>query len=170
MNHDCVDFVSTRFGPYLKSLLDASLRSYPSPSALPSLVSGLLRQALEHIDQILVSDFVGLFPRELDALRRVNPTHAKNRVNDKGGENSGYHKTARAFGGSTALVTLVDPRRRHLWVANVGDCVAGRSSATLEPRIALASLTNKVSSGGTGSIRKVGKPRPQLYSQREQPR
>ena len=74
------------------------------------------------------------------------------------------------FGGSTALVTLVDPRRRHLWVANVGDCVAGRSSATLEPRIALASLTNKVSSGGTGSIRKVGKPRPQLYSQREQPR
>ncbi|PIL34209.1 hypothetical protein GSI_03920 [Ganoderma sinense ZZ0214-1] len=124
MNHDCVDFVSTRFGPYLKSLLDASLRTCPSPSALPSLVSGLLRQALLHIDQILVSDFIGLFPRELDALRRVNPTHAKNRVNDKGGENSGYRKTARAFGGSTALVTLVDPRRRHLWVANVGDCVA----------------------------------------------
>lgn len=155
MNHDCVDFVSIRFGPYLKGLLEASLRTCSSPSALPSLVSSLLKQALEHIDQTLVSDFVGLFPRELNAIRRVHAIRARDLLNDKGGDNSGYHKTARAFGGSTALVTLVDPRRRHLWVANVGDCVAGRSSSMLVPRIALALLTNKVSSGRAGSIRQV---------------
>ncbi|TBU29547.1 protein serine/threonine phosphatase 2C [Dichomitus squalens] len=124
MNHDCVDYVSTAFGPHLRGLLDASLRSRPSPSALSALVSNLLRQTLEYVDQTMTSDFLALFPRELDAVSRLNPTHVRNLVNDKTTASSSYHKTARAFGGSTALVTLVDPTRSHLWVANVGDCVA----------------------------------------------
>ena len=126
MNHDCVDYVSTAFGPHLRGLLNASLRSRPPPSGLPALISSLLRQALHNIDQTITSDFLALFPRELDAVSKLNPMHVKNLLNDKTRESSGYHKTARAFGGTTALVTLVDPTRSKLWVANVGDCVAGR--------------------------------------------
>ena len=81
---------------------------------------------MHNIDQTITSDFLALFPRELDAVSKLNPMHVKNLLNDKTRESSGYHKTARAFGGTTALVTLVDPTRSKLWVANVGDCVAGR--------------------------------------------
>ncbi|RPD63915.1 protein serine/threonine phosphatase 2C [Lentinus tigrinus ALCF2SS1-6] len=124
MNHDTVDYVSTQFGPYLKDQLDSVLRSRPPPSALPKLVSDTLKQSLESIDDTMISDFLALFPREADALTRLDPARARHLVNENGGESSGYRKTARAFGGTTALVTLVNPTRGHLWVANVGDCVA----------------------------------------------
>ncbi|TFK94610.1 protein serine/threonine phosphatase 2C [Polyporus arcularius HHB13444] len=124
MNHDTADHVSTHFGPYLKSRLDSALRSRPSPSALPKLVSDILKHSLEHIDGAMISEFLALFPREPNALTRLDPARARRLVNEKKGESSGYSKTARAFGGTTALVTLVDPTRSHLWVANVGDCVA----------------------------------------------
>ncbi len=127
MNHDTVDHVSAAFGPYLKGSLEAALRSKTPSSSLPTLVSDLLKQSLQHIDDALISDFIALFPsEEADVLTRIQPAHVESILNEKKGESSGYRKTARAFGGTTALVTLVDPARRHLWVANVGDCVAGR--------------------------------------------
>ncbi len=142
MNHDTADHVSTHFGPYLKSRLESALRSRPSPSALPKLVSDILKHSLEHIDGAMISEFLALFPREPNALTRLDPARARRLVNEKKGESSGYSKTARAFGGTTALVTLVNPTRSHLWVANVGDCVAGRSPRCC-PNFAFAPAADK---------------------------
>ncbi|OSD04020.1 protein serine/threonine phosphatase 2C [Trametes coccinea BRFM310] len=125
MNFDTVDYISAALGPYVKNSLAAALRSRPSPSTLPTLVSGILEQSLTHIDSALVSDFLAIFPSaEPEALRRYDPSRIKQILNDASSEKAGYLKTARAFGGTTALVTLVDPTKSHLWVANVGDCIA----------------------------------------------
>ena len=77
----------------------------------------------------MISEFVALFPGEPEAFSKLNPARASELLNDGHGNSSGFYRTARAFGGTTALVTLVDPTRRHLWVANIGDCVAGRLQA-----------------------------------------
>ncbi|KAI0371138.1 protein serine/threonine phosphatase 2C [Pilatotrama ljubarskyi] len=125
MNHDTVNHISAALGPYLKDSLAAALRSRPSSSALPSLVSGILKHTLEHLDGILVSDFLNLFPSaEPQKLRSLDSSRIKQVLSDTSEENSGYWRTARAFGGTTALVSLVDPTKDHLWIANVGDCVA----------------------------------------------
>ncbi|KAI0356170.1 protein serine/threonine phosphatase 2C [Trametes cingulata] len=125
MNHDTVDHISAALGPYLKDSLAAALRSRPSSSALPSLVSGIVKHALEYLDGRLVSDFLNLFPStEPQKLRALEASRVKQLLRDTSGENSGYRRTARAFGGTTALVSLVDPTKSHLWVGNVGDCVA----------------------------------------------
>ncbi|CDO76720.1 hypothetical protein BN946_scf184796.g14 [Trametes cinnabarina] len=125
MNFDTVEHVSAALGPYVKTSLAAALRSRPSPSALPTLVTGILEQSLAHIDSALVSDFLTIFPSaEPEALRRHDPSRMKQLINDISSEKAGYFRTARAFGGTTALVTLVDPTKSHLWVANVGDCIA----------------------------------------------
>ncbi|KAI9067130.1 protein serine/threonine phosphatase 2C [Trametes sanguinea] len=125
MNFDTVEHISAALGPYVKSSLAAALRSRHTPSALPKLVSGILEQSLSHIDSALVSDFLAIFPSaEPEALRRHDPSRIKQLLNDTSSENAGYLRTARAFGGTTALVTLADPTKSHLWVANVGDCIA----------------------------------------------
>ncbi|KAI0674993.1 phosphatase 2C-like domain-containing protein [Trametes maxima] len=126
MNHHTVDHISESLGPYVKASLAAALRSRPPPeSTLPALVSDILKCSLEHVDGALVSEFLALFPSaDAKELRKLSSSQIKQLLSDASGTRSGHRTAARAFGGSTALVTLVDPARRHLWVANVGDCVA----------------------------------------------
>ncbi|KAH9892859.1 protein serine/threonine phosphatase 2C [Cubamyces lactineus] len=125
MNYDTVEHISAALGPYVKDSLAAALRSRPSPTALPAIVSGILKHALAYIDSALVSDFLAIFPStEPEELRRLDPSRIRQLLNETSGGKSGYRNTAKAFGGTTALLTLVDPSRSHLWVANVGDCVA----------------------------------------------
>ncbi|KAI0743790.1 protein serine/threonine phosphatase 2C [Daedaleopsis nitida] len=126
MNHDTVDHVSTTFGPRLKGALQAALRLNPSPTSLSALVSDLLKQSLVRTDEDVIAAFLDTFPtRDQTALARLEPGRVREVLSEqKDREDSGYRKTSRAFGGTTALVTLVDPARRHVWVANVGDCVA----------------------------------------------
>ncbi|KAH9942305.1 protein serine/threonine phosphatase 2C [Epithele typhae] len=125
MNHDAVDHVSAVVGPLLRRELDAALRAAPSPSCPPNAVADLLRRTLERVDADLISAFTSLFPAD---PTHADPSHAHALLNDKGkgpGDGAaGHWRAARAFGGSTALVALVDPTQANLWVANIGDCVA----------------------------------------------
>ena len=131
MNHDTADHVSAVVGPSLKKQLDATIRARPAETALPSLVGDAMRRTLQDVDAALIADFLALLPRDAEAVGRLEPARAKAILNDKSSANGGHGRTARAFGGTTALVALVDPGRRQLWVANVGDCVAGTSFGRL---------------------------------------
>ncbi|KAI0633397.1 protein serine/threonine phosphatase 2C [Trametes polyzona] len=127
MNHHTVDHISAALGPHLRDSLAAALRCRPAESATPALVSGILKQTLEHLDNTLLSDFLSVFPStHPDVLRKLDPSRVKQLLSCSSAEkaNSGYLRAARALGGTTALVALVDPTRSHLWVGNVGDCVA----------------------------------------------
>ena len=127
MNHDAVDHVSRMVGPHLKNRLESALRARSQPSTLPSLVGDLMQKTLRRVDEQLISDFLALLPRDPAILPGLDSAHAKAVLNDKSSPNGGFYRTARAFGGTTALLAVVDPTRSHLWVANVGDCVAGTS-------------------------------------------
>ncbi|KAI0829675.1 protein serine/threonine phosphatase 2C [Trametes gibbosa] len=127
MNHHTVDHISAALGPHLKDSLAAALRSGHSQSALNTLVSGVIGHSLESLDGALVSDFLDVFPSSKpEELRRLQPSRVKQllRGPPTDRKNTGHLKAARAFGGTTALVALVDPTESYLWVANVGDCVA----------------------------------------------
>ncbi|KAJ8488892.1 hypothetical protein ONZ51_g3251 [Trametes cubensis] len=96
MNYDTVEHISAALGPYVKDSLAAAMRSRPSPTALPAIVSGILKHALAYIDSALVSDFLAIFPStEPEELRKLDPSRIRQLLNES-----------------------------HLWVANVGDCVA----------------------------------------------
>ena len=134
MNHDAVEHVSASVGPQLKRGLDAALRSRPPPSALPALVADVLHRTLQQVEDALVADFLALLPQDPAAVARLDPLRARELLNDKSSPNAGYHRTSRAFGGTTALVALVDAARANLWVANVGDCIAGACLISLPRR------------------------------------
>ncbi|KAH9855204.1 protein serine/threonine phosphatase 2C [Lenzites betulinus] len=127
MNHHTVDHISAALGPYLQDSLAAALRSEHSQSRLSStLVSDTIRSSLAHLDSTLISDFLNVFPSsEPEELRRLEHSRVKQLLSTTPADRtSGHLKAARAFGGTTALVALVDPTESHLWIANVGDCVA----------------------------------------------
>ncbi|KAI0769315.1 protein serine/threonine phosphatase 2C [Trametes elegans] len=163
MNHDTVDHISAALGPYVRDALAAALRSRPTSTALPALVSDVLKRALVHLDGALVSEFLALFPsRDPAALRKLEPARVKQILGSAPGAaspKSGHHTTARAFGGTTALVSLVDPTRSQLWVANVGDSTASTAasaSAAGTPPRWRATVLNSIHNGSNpGELERI---------------
>ncbi|KAL1942654.1 hypothetical protein VTO73DRAFT_4894 [Trametes versicolor] len=165
MNHHTVDHISAALGPYLKDSLAAALRSRPPDPKIPAIVSSVLERSLEHLDGTLVSDFLSVFPStKAEELRGLHPSRVKQLLSDcPPGEKglSGYIRAARAFGGTTALVTLVDPTKSHLWVANVGDCVAvlGQKDAARNWR---GTVVNSIHNGGNpGELERIRSEHPE---------
>jgi pyruvate dehydrogenase phosphatase len=67
----------------------------------------------------------GAYTADFDRMKYMNLGEIKRLVNDddRGGVNAGV--VERCKQGSTVLVALVDPGKENVWVASLGDCVAG---------------------------------------------
>ncbi|OBZ68173.1 Protein phosphatase 2C C10F6.17c [Grifola frondosa] len=119
MNHDAVEVVSHKLSPRIKESLESLLRTTPAHSFSPELVSSVLSQAITQLDNLILSEFLELFPGG-----HIDMAHVRQVINDQSGTGEGYRKTASALGGTTALVALTDPAKANIWVANLGDCCA----------------------------------------------
>jgi hypothetical protein len=94
-----------------------------SGAALPSSVSSALRSGIAAFDDSIAHGVTALFPDGgAEGLVRLADADIRRVIND-GGQNAAG--VLRAMRGTTALVALVDPERRNLWVASLGDCQAG---------------------------------------------
>lgn len=93
----------------------------------PAVVERLLQSTIAAIDDQMAADLVALFPDQ-DALEMLSDEDVKRVINDSG-ENSA--KVLKCMRGSTVLVSLLDPARKNLWVASLGDCQAGTSQLVL---------------------------------------
>ncbi|KAG2104347.1 uncharacterized protein F5147DRAFT_807842, partial [Suillus discolor] len=112
--HETVDHLISE----LPSLLMAGL--LPTATDLEG-VSDVLTRAIFEVDEAIKRDFLEIFPEQVDEIATMSDIAVKARVNDQSSGGLNYQKALRCLRGSTILLTLADPTRKHLWVLNLGD-------------------------------------------------
>ena len=106
-------------------------------------VSSILIRAISEVDDAITRDIVGLFPDgpedmpvggfvdyrvlapQIRSIEKLSDDQIDAIVNDFQSGLVNNTKILRGLRGSTALVSLVDPSGKNLWVASLGDCQAG---------------------------------------------
>ncbi|KAF8622365.1 hypothetical protein AX15_007095 [Amanita polypyramis BW_CC] len=83
-------------------------------------VATVLHQSVTTFDELIVADLLKLFP-DPHSLNRFSDHEIRSIINDNGRNSATIY---RCMSGSTVLVSLVDPTRRNLWVASLGDSQA----------------------------------------------
>ncbi|KAI0030775.1 protein serine/threonine phosphatase 2C [Vararia minispora EC-137] len=87
----------------------------------PDTISKILSDAITTFDSALLAEFVALFPGGVAGLQRMSDSQIRwvlqNRPNAS-------QASIRCLHGSTALLSLTDPTREHIWICNLGDCQA----------------------------------------------
>ncbi|KAG1818844.1 phosphatase 2C-like domain-containing protein [Suillus variegatus] len=112
--HETADYLVSE----LPSLLMAGL--LPTVTNLEG-VSDVLTRAIFDMDEAITRDFLKIFPEEVDEIATMSDITVKARVNDQSSGGLNHQKALRCLRGSTILLTLVDPTKKHLWVLNLGD-------------------------------------------------
>ncbi|KAI0319187.1 protein serine/threonine phosphatase 2C [Amylostereum chailletii] len=123
VGHATVEHALRSIPPSIRRALDAHLHAHRGTFS-PDAVSAILSDAITRFDSSLVDDFVSLFPGGAAGLQRMSDEHIRQLFLDRsvGAQNSA--SAVRCLHGTTALLSLTDPSREHLWIANVGDCQA----------------------------------------------
>ncbi|EAU81984.2 hypothetical protein CC1G_09170 [Coprinopsis cinerea okayama7 len=102
----------------------------------PQHISNLFRSAILAFDDAIAHDVLDLFGGSVDQLDQYSDADIRRIINDipqmtPGSYGSGqsanfgdnWRKARLCMYGTTALVSLIDPKNEGLWVANLGDCV-----------------------------------------------
>ncbi|KAG1840888.1 hypothetical protein C8R48DRAFT_620673 [Suillus tomentosus] len=79
-------------------------------------VSDVLTRAIFYVDEAIKRDFLEILPEQVDEIATISDITVKARVNDQSSGGLSYQKALRCFRGSTILLTLVNPTKKHLWV------------------------------------------------------
>ncbi|OCH93119.1 protein serine/threonine phosphatase 2C [Obba rivulosa] len=147
MNGDTSELAARKFPSHLRQALEPRIRTAGPRPPNPESISEIIAQAIIQFDDLIISRFLNVLPESYRAnLHNVNPSHIRQLINDKARGGQCYMRTAQAMGGTTALITLTDPRRENLWVANLGDCQAVLGSRDSSGRWS-ASLINSLHNG-----------------------
>jgi pyruvate dehydrogenase phosphatase len=110
--------------------LEAHLHAHHGAFASPRAVSNLLSNAITTFDDTLTNDFKSLFsPGDIAALRRMDDGQIRRLFQSS----QNRLIATRCLHGSTALLSLTDPSRQHLWICNLGDSQAGESFSCIRP-------------------------------------
>lgn len=125
--HDTVNNIAEAIPSRVQSSLQSLLVQLP-PNSIDEnheAISRILRDAIVETDRALTSDFVRLFPQGGDAISQMSERAIRATLNTG---SRCYEDTPlalkRCMQGSTALLALVDPTEKHMWIANLGDCRA----------------------------------------------
>lgn len=112
----------------VQEFLDKAVKD-DGPACLkdPMIVSALLKRAFASFDRDIANDVLELFPGGVASLDRLSDEYIRSVINDHKNGLENYKKVQLNLYGTTALLALVDPRQENLWVANLGDCQAGKS-------------------------------------------
>lgn len=118
-----VEHVSHHLPIIIQEFLQAAHDNEPSRSRDPAFISDLFSRSITAFDDAIAGDVLDLFGG-IEGLADYSDADIRNIINDqhKGGHN--YRKARLNMYGTTALVALVDPDHKNLWVANLGDCQA----------------------------------------------
>ncbi|KII89392.1 hypothetical protein PLICRDRAFT_91766 [Plicaturopsis crispa FD-325 SS-3] len=108
----------------IRNLLLDAFKDDPSRLTSPAFIADLLARSITSFDDAIANDVLGLFPGGIDALSRMSNKEIQNIINDQNDGGRNYQKAKLCMHGTTALISLVDPERENLWVANLGDCQA----------------------------------------------
>ena len=111
----------------IKQALESLLRSFRG-HGFSAAISGILSDCITRFDHSITNDFTRIFPGGPAALQGMSSTQIRHLFQDRTfGPPGSQDLTAvtRCLQGSTAIVTLTDPSKHNLWIANLGDSQAG---------------------------------------------
>jgi pyruvate dehydrogenase phosphatase len=120
----------------IKQALEALLRSFRG-HGFSAAISGILSDCITGFDHSITNDFTRIFPGGPAALQGMSSTQIRHllfqdRTAMSGGPGSqDLTAVTRCLQGSTVVVTLTDPSKHNLWIANLGDSQAGMLSVSI---------------------------------------
>ncbi|KAF8755472.1 Protein serine threonine phosphatase 2C [Rhizoctonia solani] len=109
---ECAEYAINNFPEYIKRAL-SGVRPKED-------ISSRLVDAFASFDDSIIQPIRDLFP-DPDALASIPDEQLEAMVNDHACGGGNYEKIILAMRGTTAVISLVDPSRKNLWVAGVGD-------------------------------------------------
>lgn len=148
-NDKTVDYVSQTLPSSVKLSLHAALDHHDDNLSMsPNAVSMILSDALTRLDDSIRSDFLELFHGDSKSLEQISDMQIRE-ILSGGNDGANRELAVRCTQGATAILALVDPSRKNVWVANLGDCQAGdQYSCRLRPY-------SKFSIGSPGHARTI---------------
>ena len=90
----------------------------------PQAISELFTKAMIAFDDAIAHDVLDLFGGTIDNLEKYSEAEICETINDQHLGGANWRKARLCMYGTTALVALVDPDHKDLWIANLGDCQA----------------------------------------------
>lgn len=90
----------------------------------------MFSSAIRSFDEAIANDILELFPGGLEAVKSMSDEDIQAILDDEVRGPKNFEKARLCMYGTTALVALVDPDHENLWLANLGDCQAGKRNVT----------------------------------------
>ena len=121
--HETADFAVERIPAAIQDAL-SKLLATDKPYYDPAVVGQMLIDTISSIDDGIAQALYDIFP-ETSTLEGLSDDAIRTIINDadRGGKNS--TAVLRCMRGTTVLLSLFDVQGGHLWVASLGDCLAG---------------------------------------------
>ncbi|KAF8482702.1 protein serine/threonine phosphatase 2C [Russula ochroleuca] len=130
--HATVEHASRTLPSMIKQALESLIRSFRG-HGFSAAVSGILSDCITRFDHSITTDFTRMFPGGPAGLQGMSSTQIRHLFQDRMSGPGPQNLTAvtRCLQGSTVIVTLTDPSKLNLWIANLGDSQAVLGSRTL---------------------------------------
>ena len=128
VGHATVEHAARVLPAMIKQALELLLRSSRGHVS-PSAVSGVLTDCIVKFDRSITTDFMRMFPGGPDVLQRMTSAQIRRVFQDRTLGSQNMAAATRCLQGTTALITITDPNKHNLWIANLGDCQAGTSAS-----------------------------------------
>ncbi|KAI0305512.1 protein serine/threonine phosphatase 2C [Multifurca ochricompacta] len=129
VGHATVEHAAQTLPSMVKHALESLLRSSKG-HVCPAAVSGVLSDCIVRFDHSITADFIRLFPGGLAGLQGMTSSQIRYLFQDRSSASQNLAAATRCLQGSTVLLTLMDPAKHNLWIANLGDCQAVLGSRT----------------------------------------
>ncbi|KAL0575380.1 hypothetical protein V5O48_006593 [Marasmius crinis-equi] len=118
-----VEHVSHHLPIIVQEFLHNAFESEPSRLKDPAFISESFSRSIVAFDDAIAGDVLNLFGG-IEGLSNYTDAQIRHVINDQQTGAINYTKARLNMYGTTALVALVDPDHKHLWIANLGDCKA----------------------------------------------
>lgn len=112
---------------FLREAGPETLSSATTEADQGKIISDLFTKAIMAFDDAIAHDVLDLFGGSVDKLDDYSDEEIRSIINDWSQDGGNWRKARLCMYGTTALVSLVDPDYKNLWVANLGDCQASES-------------------------------------------
>lgn len=144
----------------IRDFLREAMDDDPQQLLDPQFISDLLSQAMTSFDDAIAGDVLDLFPGGLEGLASISDDQIRRTINDIHTGGANYKKARLCMYGTTALVALVDPDHKNLWVANLGDCAAVMVSQTGSEEWKMEHLTTDQNGDNQDEVDRVRREHP----------
>ncbi|OJA08244.1 hypothetical protein AZE42_09019 [Rhizopogon vesiculosus] len=117
-----VEHVAHHMPIIVREHLEVMTQKHGDRAVPPPLIADMFAMAIRAFDDAIANDVLNLFPGGLSSLAHLSDSQIQAVLDDQVSGGHNYTMARLCMYGTTALVALVDPDHKNLWLANLGDC------------------------------------------------